>query len=199
MKPAKGFTIIEVVVTIGIFSFIIVTMLMFTARSYSSFFSLNDKTSVVTKARQAVDVLGGEMREAQSSDIGAYALVSATATELIFYANVDASSDIERVRYTISGSDFLRGTIKPVGTPASYPPGNEQVKTIINALVPGSTTFTYYPGTFTGSEAPLSAPVNPASVRYIVLAISLDETPGEKPEPIDIVTGSTLRNLKDNL
>ncbi len=199
MKPRQGFTLIEVVVTIGIFSAAIVTMLLFTARSYNSFFELNDRSTAVAKARQAIEALGRELREAQSSDNGAYALATTTATELSFYANVDGSSDIERVRYFISGSSFRRGIIKPTGNPATYPSGSEVVETIIDSLVAGPTVFTYYPGTYAGSDPPLSAPVNTALVRYIVLAVRIDDTPGEKPEAIDVVTSASLRNLKDNL
>ncbi|MFH0853336.1 MAG: type II secretion system protein [bacterium] len=200
MTKLRGFTIIEVIVTIGIFSFILVAMMIFVSNSYVSFFKLQDKTSVLSRARLALERLIGEFREAQSGDNGAYSLAIVSPNEIAFYSNIDSDSGVERVHYWLSGGTLWRGIIDPVGMPADYPAENEITNIITEFVDNGATpTFTYYDGTFTGTQNPLIQPVNSTSVRHVGFFVSIDETPGEKLEAVVIESSATLRNLKDNL
>jgi prepilin-type N-terminal cleavage/methylation domain-containing protein len=196
-----GFSLLEVIVSITIFSFVIVAMLEFTSRGFQSFSSLNDRTSTIAKARGAFDLLSRELREARSGDNGAYPLALTTDNEIIFYSNVDSSADVERVRYALVGSTIRRGIIKPVGSPASYPAINETTALLVDNVVNNGAIpfFAYYNGNYSGSQAALVAPVSPTAVRYVVLTARIDENANKKPEAVEIRTSSTLRNIKDNL
>ncbi|USN53929.1 MAG: hypothetical protein H6760_02050 [Candidatus Nomurabacteria bacterium] len=191
---------LEVTVTIAIFSFIMVGVLSFIASSYQSYFKLNDRTSTLSKGRSAMERMLKEIRGARESSLGAYPINSATANEFIFYANIDSDDLTERVRYTLSGSTLSRGVIKPVGTPLQYLPANEVVSNLATDIYNGATpTFAYYDDTYTGSEAALSFPVTATNVRYVQFTLKVDETPGSPPEAVELVSSATIRNLKDNL
>lgn len=200
-RTRTGFSILEVVISITIFSFVIIAMLEFTTRAFQSFFSLNDRTSTIAKARSALELLSRELRETKLGDNGAYPLATTSENELIFYANIDSTNDIERVRYTLTGSNVQRGIIKPIGSPASYPVLNELTNLMVDDVVNNGAIplFTYYNGNYTGSQAALTAPVNPSLVRYITFTVKIDEDVNNKPDAIEIKSSSTLRNIKDNL
>jgi prepilin-type N-terminal cleavage/methylation domain-containing protein len=201
MKHTRlGFSMLEVMVSISIFSFIVVAMLEFTSRTFQSVFSLNDRSATVAQGRETLDLLSRELREARPGATGAYPLATTTNNEIIFFANVDASSDIERVRYTLTGSTILRGIIKPTGSPATYPVISEVttivVRDVVNGVLPA---FAYYNGSYTGSQTALATPVTPTAVRYVTFTVRLDENVNKKPGPIEIKSSAALRNIKDNL
>lgn len=198
-KRRAGFTLLEVVVTIGIFTFIVVTVLAFTTRSFQSFFGLNAETSAISQARQALDRLSRELREAQTNIVGAYPIVSAGPNEIIFYADVDSDPDIERVRYSYSGTILNRGVIQPVGAPPSYPTNQERLTLIADHMYNTIPVFTYYQGSFTGDQPPMSDPITLTDVRLVAFSVRIDEDTTKKPEPIILESSAALRNLKDNL
>ena len=195
-----AFTLIEVVVTIGLFSLILVTMFAFVVNGFKSFRDLNARTSTLAVARQALERTIREMREATQSDLGAYTLNLTAANELIFYANVDAQTDIERVRYHINGTDLIRGIIKPSGVPLAYEADQETNTTIARNVHNGATPlFSYFDENYTGSGSALTQPVVPATVRFIKITIIIDDDVNAPPNPVTVTSGATFRNLKDNL
>ncbi len=196
----KGFTLIEVSVTIAIFSLILVVMFAFIVNGYKSFFDLNARTSTLAIARQALEITTREIREAAQSDLGAWPLATTAATELIFYANVDSEPDVERVHYYQNNTDLMRGIIKPTGLPASYILDQETNSKIAkNVRNSGAPIFYYYDQTYSGSSAELTPPVNPAAVHYIRISLTIDDDINAPPNPVNVISGVLIRNLKDNL
>lgn len=199
-RNSQGFTLIEVIVTIGIFSLILVTMFTFIVNGYKSFRDLNARTSTLSIARQALEVAIREIREATQSDLGAYPLNLTSPNELIFYANVDSQTDIERVRYYLDGTNVIRGVIKPSGSPPDYRADQETHTTIAVNVHNGSVpVFQYFDKNYLGSGSALAQPVDPALSRYIQITIIIDDDVNAPPVPVTVSSGVLVRNLKDNL
>ena len=97
------------------------------------------------------------MRDARQSDIGSYPLEVANDQEIVFYSDYDYDGVVERVRYTLSGSDLIKGVIEPQGDPLVYSAANETTK-IISDIVRNATLPVFY---YYNSDWPTDTVNNP--------------------------------------
>lgn len=201
MKKA-GFTLVEVIVAIFIFSIVVAGVAGFAIyyiRNYSFSF---EETQSVGQAQQALTTMIREIREARSADNGAWPLTSLDDNSFIFYADVTNDKRADRVRYFIEGTELKKGVIEPTQVPVSYPLANEVVKTIAYYIDNDTTPlFTYYNGDWPADiiNNPLSPTNRLLNTRYvnIYLRINVDTNTGS--QPFELTSGVTIRSLKDNL
>lgn len=200
-QKKTGFTITEVLISLGIFVLIGLAIANFGGDIFFLNNSLQSNLSVQIDARRVLKVMVSELRGSSPSSLGAYPLSQVGTSTLIFYSNIDSDSYKERVRYFLQGNKLMRGTLKPSGSPLSYNIANESVDVLINDVVNSSTTpiFRYFDSSYTGSSASLSDPVNILSVRLVQVNVLIDHDVNRVPGPISVTTMGTLRNLKDNL
>lgn len=198
-KPnQRGMSLIELLLSITVFSMVILffsSMYIYNLRSYNRAVA---RTTAGEQSRNIVRQVSQSIREMQSSGTGAYPLATAQTGTIIFFANIDADSAIERVRYTVNGNKLEQGIIQPLGDPPTYPVNTEDLRTIAaNVINDGQPYFTYYNQDFTGSQAPLSDPITLNQVRVVktrvVLGTNKKDTPTE-----ELSFYVQLRNLKDN-
>lgn len=196
-KKVTGFTIIETIVVIAI------TALVFAAVSWAiiSFYRANgyiiNQSYAVNSARKGVETMVREIREATYSDTGAYPIVSATGTEFIFYSDIDRDKNIEKIRYTLSGSDFERGEIEAVGNPPVYSEADE-ITGVLSEYVRNSESqpaFTYFDSA--GNEIADLSDVSEISLVKINLIVNVIE--GRAPDEFTLRSTAQIRNLKTNL
>ncbi|MEW6610328.1 MAG: hypothetical protein AB1352_01705 [Patescibacteria group bacterium] len=200
LQSQGGFSMVETVTAVAIVGLIILAIGVFQGNIFTFNTSLHNQLSGQYESRQALEKIIAEARVATAADNGAYPLEAAQETSFIFYSNVDADAAIERVRYFVSGNTLRRGVIEPSGSPAQYPAGNETVTTILNNLTLGATpVFSYYDTNYSGTEAPLSHPVDPHVVRYVEITFFIDKDPTRPPTALQNHSGVNIRNLKDNL
>lgn len=194
----QGITLVEVLVSIGIFGFLIVgiTSLFLTSWKYNRIVWEQLKTQ--NEGRKVTRDFVNELRLASLSSIGAYPIESASSTEIIFYSNIDSDTLKERVRYFLSGRTLNKGVIKPVGSPMVYSAANETITEIAHDLVTSTVLLKYYDGNFSGSESALSSPVDVTQIRVVAISLTLEEDPNASPVPFFIESKVMLRNLKDN-
>lgn len=130
-----GFTIIESVVVVFIFTLILGSILaairmIYRTQSYSL-----EQSVAVDEARRGVEIMAQEIRKARYGDNGAYPIERGAGKEFVFYSDIDGDGVTERVRYYLatvqSGmqsnecityvrdgacevffTDFLQGTLK---------------------------------------------------------------------------------------
>jgi prepilin-type N-terminal cleavage/methylation domain-containing protein len=199
-KKQYGFTLIEVIVTIGIFSVLIygVTFLVFGMLNNTSYQSkLLDNNS---QARVVVANFTNEMRNAVTSATGGYALESATAQQIIFYAK--SGSNVNRIRYYLQSGKLYKGVTTPTGNPPVYNLGQEVVTAVQSAMATtgGDSIFLYYNGNYNGTGSALAQPVNVTQVRYITITLKIYLQGSRTSTNTYIITsGGAIRNLKDNL
>ncbi|MBP6859439.1 MAG: prepilin-type N-terminal cleavage/methylation domain-containing protein [Candidatus Magasanikbacteria bacterium] len=193
-----GITLVEVLVSIGIFSFLVVgiTSLFLTSWKYNKIVWEQLKTQ--NEGRKVTRDFVNELRIASISSIGAYPIESASSTAIVFYSNLDTDNLVERVRYFLSGRTLKKGVIKPTGNPLVYSSANEVVVDVAHDLITSTPPFLYYDSTYTGAESPLSSPVTVTQIRVVGVSLVLEEDPNASPVPFYIESKVMLRNLKDN-
>lgn len=194
----QGFTLVEIITTLfitGVLSVALSALFVWGMRLWGA---SDEQARAIEQIRKGYEQTVKEIREMQTASNGAYPIERADAVELIFYVNTDADDERERVRLTLLNETLQKGVIQPVGTPATYPPGTETVTTIAK-YVRNTAVFSYYDQSYTGSQNPLSSPVNANLVRLVRISLSIDANPQTPPGAFDLSTNITLRNLKQNL
>ncbi|MBI4385450.1 hypothetical protein HY573_01330 [Candidatus Parcubacteria bacterium] len=197
-SKGAGFTVVEFMAAMAILfavGLVVGAFVSSTVRT-SGFFSR--RAAALQDGRRTLEAFGREFREASASSIGSYPIEAASAASLTFFADVDADSFRERIRYFLDGTTLKKGITKPSGTPLAYNPTAEFVQPVA-AHVATTTIFVYFAGSYTGTQQPLAAPVDPVGVRYVMMTLVIDENPDVPPEAIVLRLTATSRNLKDNL
>jgi hypothetical protein len=194
----QGFTIIEIFVAIFIFTLIGIALVRFQI----DIFSLNKYTGsnlvAQESARQILKNFTVEVRSMSPSNAGSYYIDQAATSSLTFYSNIDSDSDVEKIRYFLSGTTFYKGVINPTG--ATYNPTDEKIIKLANGIANATTSiFNYYDTNYDGTSPPLSQPVNISSIRLIKINLIIDEDILKSPGPLYMTTQVSIRNLKDNL
>ncbi|HSR89372.1 MAG TPA: type II secretion system protein [Candidatus Udaeobacter sp.] len=195
----RGLTLVEVLVAIGIFSFLIlgVSALYLTSTRYNGIVWEQLKTQ--NEGRKVTQDFVNELRTASLSSIGGYPIESASTSSIVFYSNIDSDTLRERLRYFFSNRTLKKGVIKPTGTPLTYPSGNEVITVVAHDVANTSTNiFYYYDSAYSGAQASLPMPIDITKVRMVKITLQLDEDPHLTPVPFFIESKALLRNLKDN-
>ena len=198
----KGFTLIEMLMAIFIFSLLIGGVLLLF------------KTIVTTSTQQTL-ALGGtdqarkvafnfvnEIRTAATGNDGAYSLTEASSTEIILYSSYGSIGlAVNRIRYYASGGTLYKGIVIPTGNPLNYNLNSEIVKPVQTGLANGGTSlFYYYDGSFSGTSTPLAQPINVNQVKFVKInLIVLTQDIKNSTSTFSVSAGGTIRNLKTNL
>ena len=140
----NGFTLIELLVSAAI---MVILASGFVGMQY--ILSQNQVSAwkdfqSIESANGAIAAMAKELRNAQRSETGSYPLNTANDQSIIFYSDYDFDGIVERLRYTLTGAQLVRGIIEPTGSPYTYNVGNEKVKTITDIVRNGSTPVFYY-------------------------------------------------------
>lgn len=200
-KAQFGFTIIEVIVAVAIFAVVGVGTIVLIGNMFTTGGKLSVVSADTDQSRRIALRLMQELRNAVSSSTGAYALGEASNQQIVFYSNIDGGTDIERLRYYISGGRLYRGVVKPTGTPYTYNLGSESSSVVLSNIANGANPlFYYYSGTYTGTETPLTQPINLTQVRHVKMDLRVFNKSGIATTNYFTVTMSgTIRSLKSNL
>lgn len=189
----KGFTVIEIIVALGILSVVILlTVSTFTQVAYRSFQNLSTESMIQTEATANLDRVSKYLR-------GASSIIQALDQSMTFMAFSDEQATISsKTRFFLSGRNFLQGTIPPTGSGPNYTynPANEKIYTLTTKISasPG-TIFTYYDN----NGNLLSSPVATGSVTLVKVALPYKPDNLLRPGPLYFSSEIQLRNLKTNL
>ncbi|MBI3304777.1 hypothetical protein HYZ80_00415 [Candidatus Parcubacteria bacterium] len=197
-SKGAGFTVVELMIAMAVLfavGMVVAAFVSSTVRT-SGFFSR--RAAALQDGRRTLEAFGREFREAAASSIGSYPIEAASASSFTFFADVDADSFRERIRYFLDGTTLKKGITKPSGTPLAYNPATESVQPVA-AHVATTTSFAYFDGSYTGTQPPIVAPVDPVRVRYVVMTLVIDDNPDVPPDPVVLRLTATSRNLKSNL
>ncbi len=202
LHTKEGFTLIEVVFTMAITAIFISSLLLLQQFLSDSQNLLSLSTQSFNEANLGVDSMIREIRNAKYSDTGAYPLELANNQEIIFYANVDGDSNIERVRYYLDGTELKRGLINPTGSPAQYLTANEQTTLVISYVQNlAAPIFYYYNGNWPTdtSNNPLPAPARLTDTKMIKVSLVINPKPPRPESQFTLESYAQIRNLKTNL
>ena len=192
----KGFTLLELVISIGIAAFVLLAVGSFVM----DFFRLNRFTSGDLNREVAFEKISknfvSEVRSAAQPSTGGYLIEDATISSVTFYAYVPRDGTINRIRYFVSGTTLQKGVVKPTGSPVSYNLASEATSTIMSDVT-GSSIFSYYDASYGGTTTPLAFPVTVSDIRLIRMTIVSDPNGSGPPARATSTVLVTIRNLKE--
>lgn len=181
-------------VTLAIFVLImgaIVNSILFFYRANSS--SLEQAIQVET-ARRGIELFVRDVREATYGDSGAYPLESMASSSVAFYSDTDFDGAIERIRYTLLGTQLYRNVIEPSGTPPAYTGGG--VTTTVSGYVrnfdENVSVFRYY--TASSTEATTTSAIS--TVVSVTMNLIVDIVQKHTPGTFTLSESATIRNLR---
>lgn len=107
----RGFTIIEMLVAIAVFTLMFGAIMSSIAAIYRTQGYTMQQSLAIGEARRGIDIMAKEVREARYGDNGAYPIEKGAGKEFIFYGDVDNDGRAERVRYYLAmvNSETLAG------------------------------------------------------------------------------------------
>ena len=198
----SGFSLVEIVVVLGILSIFTVLIADFQAKVFQLNRVFQGGIYEQTDADNIIKSMAAELRSMSPSSAGAYPIDQASTSTLSFYNDIDDDGSKEKLRYFLSGTSLKRGVIKPTGNPPVYNSLSEVSTTLISSVRNGTSTpiFTYFDTNYDGgATSSLSLPINVSKVRLVNINVLIDADPNK---PLAQLIGSTqvsLRNLKDNI
>lgn len=196
-----GITLLEIVVSMGIFILLTFSIAYILITSLRSNDIVMNQLQMQNEGRKVIQQVVDEVRRAESSSLGGYALATTTANDLVFYANIDNDSLRERIRFWLDGTELKRSTVKPSGSPLMYDDNAAIVVELATGLTnaaQGEDVFTYYDGNYIGFGGGLAYPVSTTAVRAVRVKLNFERDPGKSPEPLRVQAFTSIRNLKTN-
>lgn len=198
----KGFTLVEVIVTIAVFTVFIFGVSTILSDIFTKSNQQLSSLSNIDQARSVLSTFTNEIRNAVTGSDGSYPLNQAGENQIIFYSNFGApNSAIERMRYYISGGALYKGIVLPAGSPLSYNLSSETTRVVVSGVSNGSfPAFYYYDGNYNGTGNALVQPVNINQVRFVKISLMVSNqiTPTDT-STFPISAGAAIRSVKDNL
>jgi len=191
----KGFNLIESLITIGIFILGLGAVTGSIFGLYQTYYYSFQQMQAIEEARNGVEIMIKQTREAKQGDDGAYVIEKADDYEFIFYSDIDKDNETERVRYFIDGSDFKKGVIEPLGAPPKYIVDSEKISILSKYVRNLPPIFHYFDGA--GNELPAPARLKDTKTMRINLVVNVD--PNRLPGNFTLESDVQLRNLKTNL
>ena len=198
----RGFTLIEILIALVILSTVGAGLL-------SLQFILGQNQVIVFKnylsadeANTAVSMFIKEVRTAREGDNAAYVFDTIEDQEIVFYSDIDFDGETEKIRYTLNGSLLEKGTIEPVGYPATYPEDQEKIRTLTEIIRNGSTpVFYYYNEDWPEDDInnPLILGQRLAQTKTVRIYLSLNPNQDEGDANFILDSYVQIRMLKENL
>ncbi len=198
-KNNAGFTLIELIVVMAITGILSLGILALQRVMSNSSLSTLGSYLNVEEANRGIITMVKEIRNIRAGDNAAYPLERAQDQEMVFYSDVDFDGDTDKVRYTLSGTQFIRGVINPVGFPATYPSSDEKIKVIAENVQNGSNpVFYYYNGDWPDDTVnnPLPSPARLSDTKLMKVRLEI----GNSTDNLYILESYVqIRMLKNNL
>lgn len=195
----RGFVLAELLVALGILAVIIIGVGSLTSNVFKFQAYNNESATEIDELRRFMKTFVAELRSAETSDNGGYAISSASPSAITFYDDTNNDGTREQIRYFLSGTTLKKGVTASTGVPPAYVAGNEKLSEMVHNVTNLSTIFSYYPASYAGTSTPLAIPVDIIQIRLVKVQITVDQDPNRLPGPVTDSTQVSIRNLKDNL
>lgn len=201
-KNKKGFTLIETIVVIFIFTLLATGVTTLFTHIFINSSNRLAALDNIDQARVVTSNFTNEIRTASVGNDGSGALNQAGDTQIIFYSDYGQTSGImARNRYYVATSTLYKGVVLPSGSPLTYNLGTEKIKVLQNNISSSTAQiFYYYDGNYNGSSTPLTQPININDVKYVKINLNiLKLNERNSTTNFTVTAGAAIRNLKDNL
>lgn len=195
----SGFTLVELLISIALFSMMLLMIASFTENIFSYKKGFSNTLSVYDSSRTILQPIASEIRSATTSSLGAYPIDTASATTFTFFTDINNDGLKEKIRYFLSGTTLRKGVISPAGSPLNYNGAETLTDVVYNVINTGANPiFEYYDTNYSGSSSALTQPVDISTIRLLKITLLLDADINNPPDAAIITTQISFRNLKDN-
>ncbi len=205
----KGFTLIEVMVTMVIFGIAVAMISGFNYDIQIQRRFAQRSLQSIDQGRKVIQFIADELRSANYGADGTYPIYEATATSIGFFSDLDGDGITEKIRYyTVPiiqpNQQSYDNLYKSVTTPSVKVNGGYNYKEInetitedyIQYIKNGNVDlFQYHDSDYTGIEESLS-PIILNRIRLVRIEMNIRPT-ADYVKDINVVTQITLRNLKE--
>lgn len=195
----KGFTLVEMIVTVSIASVMFVSLIVMVVAVYRANSAALLQTQIIDSARQGVETWTRDVREIDFGINGQYPIQLATPDQFHFYADIDPDDVTEFIEYSLASSSLVRSVYSATGTPpvyASTPDTTNILSSNIENNALGQPTFSY----FDSANVEVSDTVaNVADIRFVRIELQIDNQDPAATSTFQLTGSATLRNLRDAL
>jgi hypothetical protein len=156
----------------------------------------------VDEANKIINQFVKEMRIATTGENGAYIFEDLNDFDIEFYTDEDFDGVVEKVRYELNGTDFIKTVTQPIGYPVTYPVTAENARVLSHHVQNGALPIFYYfnsdwPFDTNSNPLAVSSRLQDTSTLKIYLRINTQE--GESDKDFVIESYVQPRSLKNNL
>jgi prepilin-type N-terminal cleavage/methylation domain-containing protein len=200
IREQKGFSLIEILIVVAIGASVVMVVSGLTGNVNLLNGLVSQQLQSKSDIEQTLQIITTEIRSAEPSANGAYAIDTAATSSFSFYSDINKNGSPDHVRYFLSSSTIYKGVIAPVGNPASYPTSSEVITDLVDHVSVTSSTplFQYYDASYTGTQSPMSTPTIIANIRLVQISFSADIQPQTAPGPEYFSVMVDIRNLRSN-
>jgi type II secretory pathway component PulJ len=195
-----GFTLVEMLVVIAIYTLLIVAITSSVAQIYKTNSYTFEQANEVEAARRSIGIWVRDAREMTLGADGSYPVEILQNNKMGFYSDIDRDSTVEYVEYSLSSTTLTKKTFQPVGTPPVYSTSTADTTEILSTYVQNGLqnvpVFTYYNATGTVLASPSAMLTD---MRYIVMKVIVNIDPARSPGEFMLHASAAPRNIKDNL
>ncbi|MDB5239229.1 MAG: hypothetical protein JWO00_564 [Candidatus Parcubacteria bacterium] len=194
-------TLVETMIALALFAVVIVAVGSFQVSLFTNQKVVSGSLQTAQDSQIILKTMLTELRSAAPGMNGAYPIVSAATSSIIFFSDANNDGKTEQITYKLASTTIYRSVIPPTGSPAVYSGANQSTSTILYNVRNSTSTaiFQYFDQNYTGTSTPLAYPISLASVRLVQISLTLDVNPNLSPIPRTYTVQASLRNLKTNL
>jgi prepilin-type N-terminal cleavage/methylation domain-containing protein len=194
-NSTRGFTLIEMLVVIGIIGIILPVLVGSIASLYSTHGRTLARALALSEATKGTREIVRDVRAAVYAEDGALPIVSIATSSFTFFVDTDFDGRVERVRYTLNGTSIEKGVIEPTAS-ATYPVGSETVRVLVRDIVNSASStpvFRY----FSATSTEITTSAQALMIRRVEVQLVGSPTAGKQANRISVHSSASIRNLKD--
>lgn len=187
----KGFTLIEIIVSISILVILGLSVNAFLSDSFKFNRQISDNIENLHSAKAFLQKISAEIRSMSISNTGSFPITEAGTSSITFFSDTNSDNLKEQIKYYLQGDILYKKVIVPSGNPLIYSENSSVTTVIIKGINPNIVIFEYFDGNYAGTTSAMIHPINPSTVRLIRVNISVND------QTFD--TQISIRNLKNSL
>lgn len=198
----SGFTLVEVIVAMFIFSIIVASVSVFSGYYLKNYSYTTEETQSIGLAQSGLTQMIHEIRAARNGEDGSWPIITADDNQLILFADVNGDGLTEKVRYFLNGTVLQKGVIQATAVPVTYPAANEKISVVTTNIDTTVTPiFRYYNDNWPSDTTnnPLTPTNRISNTRYITVNLQINITSNYGSQPFQLTSGVAIRSMKDNL
>jgi prepilin-type N-terminal cleavage/methylation domain-containing protein len=193
----KGFTLLEMVIVIGITAVVGVSLTSMIVYFYKTNDYVLQETQAVHSAQQGITTSMQYLREASYGADGSYPVEYASTSTLIFFADIHNDGTIEQITYSFANGNLYEGiTPQSSSIPPTYVGQPTSTTTIATYVVNTKYVPVFEYTDFSGNTIATTSPANVSNVASVITTLKIDVDPSRSPSPYTIGSTATLRTFR---